>query len=181
MSSELLAAKPNTTKLRYLLIVVLVMAVDQFTKYWVSLKLSEGDEIDVISGFFKLSYTENPGIAFGMLNSGNVKWLLVAISIAAITVVVYYMRRTPVSNTLLLWSLSLLAAGICGNLVDRLRLGRVIDFLLVYYKSYQWPVFNVADTAITIGAALMAIELFLSPQPERATLAEPAESPNVEP
>jgi signal peptidase II len=109
-----------------------------------------------------------------------VKWLLVAVSVAAIIVVIYYMRRTPVSNTLLLWSLALLAAGICGNLIDRVRLGRVIDFILLYYKDYQWPVFNVADTAITIGAALMAIELFLAPQAERPTVADPVEAPHVE-
>ena len=180
MSSEVLAGKPSSTKAWYLLITALVICFDQFTKYWVSVKLREGDEIDVISGFFKLSYTENPGIAFGMLNNGNVKWLLVAISLAAISVVVYYIRRTASSNTLLLWSLSLLAAGICGNLIDRIRLGQVIDFLLVYYRDYKWPVFNVADTAITIGAALMAIELFLSPHADRATIAEPAESSNLD-
>jgi signal peptidase II len=143
-------------------------------------KLREGDEIDIIRGFFKLSYTENPGIAFGMLNNGNVKWLLVSVSIAAVMVVVYYMARTSASNSLLLWSLSLLAAGICGNLIDRVRLGRVIDFILIYYKDYQWPVFNIADTAITIGAALMAIELFVAPQTERPTVVEPVEAPNVE-
>lgn len=180
MSSEAIATKAGALKIWYLLIATLVMLFDQFTKYWVSVKLREGDEIDIIRGFFKFSYTENPGIAFGMLNNGNVKWLLVAISVAAITVVVYYMRRTPVSNTLLLWSLALLAAGICGNLIDRVRLGRVIDFILLYYKDYQWPVFNIADTAITIGAALMAIELFLAPQPERPTVVDPAEAPNVE-
>jgi signal peptidase II len=180
MSSEVMDAKAGSQKLWYLAVTMMVMAIDQFTKYWVSVKLREGDEIDVIRGFFKLSYTENPGIAFGMLNNGNVKWLLVAISVTAIMVVIYYMRRTPVSNSLLLWSLALLAAGICGNLIDRFRLGRVIDFLLLYYKDYQWPVFNVADTAITIGAALMAIELFLSPQAERPPVVELPESPNVE-
>jgi signal peptidase II len=180
MSSEVIAARTNTMKLWYLIIAALVMFLDQFTKYWVSVKLREGDEIDIIRGFLKLSYTENPGIAFGMLNNGNVKWLLVAVSVAAIIVVVYYMRRTPVSNTLLLWSLALLAAGICGNLIDRFRLGRVIDFILLYYRDYRWPVFNIADTAITIGAALMAIELFLSPQAERTPVVEPAEAPNVE-
>ena len=180
MSSEVIAARTSTMKLGYLFIATLVMLFDQFTKYWVSVKLREGDEIDVIRGFVKFSYTENPGIAFGMLNNGNVKWLLVAISVAAIMVVIYYMRRTPISNTLLLWSLALLAAGICGNLIDRFRLGRVIDFILLYYKGYQWPVFNIADTAITIGAALMAIELFLSPQAERTPVVEAAETPNVE-
>src|SRR5215831_370802 len=156
MSSDVIDARSSAMKLWYLLIAMLVMLFDQITKYWVSVKLREGDEIDVIRGFFKLSYTENPGIAFGMFNNGNVKWLLVSVSIAAVLVVVYYMRRTPVANSLLLWSLALLAAGICGNLVDRIRMGRVIDFILIYYKSYQWPVFNIADTAITIGAALMA-------------------------
>ena len=180
MSSEVIDARSNAMKVWYLLIATLVMLFDQITKYWVSVKLREGDEIDIIRGFFKLSYTENPGIAFGMLNSGNVKWLLVAVSIAAVLVVVYYMRRTPVTNSLLLWSLALLAAGICGNLVDRVRMGRVIDFILIYYKSYQWPVFNIADTAITIGAALMAIELFLAPQAERTKLGEAAEAPNAE-
>lgn len=180
MSSEVIATKTSTMKLWYLLFATLVMLFDQFTKAWVSVKLREGDEIDVIRGFFKFSYTENPGIAFGMLNNGNVKWLLVTISVAAIVVVLYYMKRTPVSNTLLLWALALLAAGICGNLIDRVRLGRVIDFILLYYKDYQWPVFNIADTAITIGAALMAIELFLAPQAETTTVVEPAEAPNVE-
>ena len=180
MSAEAIPTKASAMKLWYLFIALLVMSFDQFTKYWVAVNLREGDEIDVIRGFFKLSYTENPGIAFGMLNNGNVKWLLVAVSVTAIMVVVYYMRRTPISNTMLLWSLSLLAAGICGNLIDRFRLGRVIDFLLLYYKSYQWPVFNVADTAITIGAALMAIELFLSPQAERPAIVEPAESSSAE-
>lgn len=180
MSSEVLNTKASSAKVWYLFISALVMALDQFTKYWVSVKLREGDEIDIIRGLFKLSYTENPGIAFGMLNNGDVKWLLVSVSVAAIVVVIYYMRRTPISNTLLLWSLSLLAAGISGNLIDRFRLGRVIDFILIYYKDYQWPVFNIADTAITIGAALMAIELFLSPQPDRPPVVEPAESPNAE-
>jgi signal peptidase II len=180
MSSEVLANRAPTIKLWYTLIATLVMLFDQITKYWVAVKLSDGDEIDIIQGFFKFSYTENPGIAFGMLNNGNVKWLLVSISVAAIMVVIYYMKRTPSSNTLLLWSLSLLAAGICGNLIDRVRLGRVIDFILIYYKDYQWPVFNIADTAITIGAALMAIELFLAPQAERSTVVDPAEAPNVE-
>ena len=181
MSSEEIAARSSTMKFWYLFMAMLVMLFDQFTKYWVSIKLREGDEIDIIRGFLKLSYTENPGIAFGMLNNGNVKWLLVAVSVAAVMVVVYYMKRTPVSNSLLLWSLALLAAGISGNLIDRVRLGRVIDFILVYYKDHQWPVFNIADTAITIGAALMAIELFLSPQAERTKVEPaPAEAPNAE-
>ncbi|HLG15916.1 MAG TPA: signal peptidase II [Blastocatellia bacterium] len=165
MTSEGVNPNTRTGKGWCVLVVGLVLTLDQFTKLLVSAKLREGDEITLIGGLLNLNYTKNPGIAFGMLNNGNVKWLLVAISVAAVAVVAYYLKRTRASNRLLLWSLSLLAAGISGNLVDRVRMGTVIDFIDVYHKSYHWPVFNVADTAITIGAALMAIELFLAPQP----------------
>ena len=174
MSSEAVGASAG--KVKYLIITALVMALDQFTKYVVSTRMQEGDEIDVIRNFFTISYTKNPGIAFGMLNSGNLRWLFVAISVVAVLVVLAYMMRTAATNRLLLLSLALLAAGICGNLIDRVRIGRVIDFFLVHYREHQFPVFNVADTAISIGAALMAIELFITPQAERATTAAPAES-----
>ena len=174
MSSE--AGSASAGKLKYLIITAFVMALDQFTKYIVSTRMQLGDEIDVIRNFFAISYTQNPGIAFGMLNSGALRWLFVAISVIAVLVVLVYMMRTSAANRLLLWSLSLLAAGICGNLIDRVRIGRVIDFFLLHYKDNQFPVFNVADTAISIGAALMAIELFIAPQSERATEPVPAES-----
>src|SRR5437868_3343576 len=174
MSSE--AGSASAGKLKYLIITAFVMALDQFTKYIISTRMQLGDEIDVIRNFFAISYTQNPGIAFGMLNSGALRWLFVAISVIAVLVVLVYMMRTSAANRLLLWSLSLLAAGICGNLIDRVRIGRVIDFFLLHYKDNQFPVFNVADTAISIGAALMAIELFIAPQSERATTAAPAES-----
>ncbi len=173
MSSEAVSASAG--KLKYLVITAFVMALDQFTKYIVSTRMQIGDEIDVIRNFFAISYTQNPGIAFGMLNSGAFRWLFVAISVVAVLVVLAYMMRTSAANRLLLWSLALLAAGICGNLIDRVRIGRVIDFFLLHYKDSQFPVFNVADTAISIGAALMAIELFITPQSERAAAA-PAES-----
>jgi signal peptidase II len=177
MSAAAIGTQSRAGKFWYLVVMALVLALDQFTKYWVSLTLRNGGDIEVIPGFLTLSYTENPGIAFGMLSNGNVRWLLVAVSVAAVVIVAYYMARTHASNRLLLWSLSLLAAGIVGNLIDRVHMGRVIDFIEAYYKSYHWPVFNVADTAITIGAALMAIELFVSPQAERATATERNESP----
>ncbi|HMG35786.1 MAG TPA: signal peptidase II [Blastocatellia bacterium] len=176
MSSEAVSVKTGAERIWWLTVTMFALAADQFTKYWMSIRLRTGDDIDVVPGFVKFSYTENPGIAFGMLNHGNVKWFLVAISVIAIIAVVYYISRTPASNRLLLWSLALLAAGIAGNLIDRIRLGRVIDFILIYYRSYQWPVFNVADTAITIGAALMAIELFLTPHGERERIAAPVET-----
>lgn len=181
MSSEAVETNASAGKLWYLTITVLVLALDQLTKLWVARELYPDGEINIISGFLKFSYTENPGIAFGMLSDGNVKWLLVAVSGAAITIVIFYLMRTPASNSLLLWSLALLAAGISGNLIDRIRMGRVIDFIEVYYRSFHWPVFNVADTAISIGAALMAIELFFSSSPRKTTSEELNESPEESP
>ena len=84
-------------------------------------------------------------------------------------VVVYYMRRTPASNTLLLWSLSLLAAGISGNLIDRVRLGAVADFLDVHAFGYHWPAFNIADAAITIGVAVLIFDSVFGAAEHRGT------------
>jgi signal peptidase II len=156
----------GVSKARYLIITALAIAFDQITKYWVTQRLGEGGEIVVIKNFFVISYTENPGIAFGMLGSANVKWVLVAISVVAIFIVVYYLMHSPLSNRLLMWSLALLAGGIAGNLIDRVRLGRVIDFLEFFYRDWHFPVFNVADTVITIGASLMAIELLFASPPK---------------
>ena len=153
-------------KLWYLTITAVVMVVDQMTKYWVAAALRDGGEIVLIRGLLNFSYTENPGIAFGMLNNGNVKWLLVGVSVVAIAVVVFYLMKTGSHNRLLLVALSLLAGGISGNLVDRVRMGRVIDFIEVYYKTNHFPVFNVADTAITVGALFLAYDLFFPGQPQ---------------
>ena len=180
MSSVAISEDTNTGKLWYMIITAFVLTLDQFTKYWAAINLSEGDEVHLVQGLLKFSYTENPGIAFGMLGDGSLRWVLVTVSVAAIIIVTFYMMRTSASNSLLLWSLALLAAGICGNLIDRIRLGRVIDFIEAYYRGYHFPVFNVADTAITIGAALMAIELFFAPHQKEATVAEHGESPQLE-
>jgi signal peptidase II len=173
--SERSLTEDVSAKLWYLIITGGVLVLDQLTKYWAAAALRSGGEIIVIRGLVSFNYTENSGIAFGMLNDGNVKWPLVAISTAAISLVLFYMMRTEASNRLLLVALSLLAAGISGNLIDRIRMGSVIDFIEVYYKTFRWPVFNIADTAISIGAALLAIDLFLAPRQAKTELAEPAQ------
>ncbi|HKV42470.1 MAG TPA: signal peptidase II, partial [Blastocatellia bacterium] len=155
-------------------IAVVVLLLDQVSKYWVSTKLQDGN-VSVISGFLDFSYTENRGIAFGMLNNGDMKWLLIVVSVAAIAVVLFYLLRTAASNRALLISLSLLAGGISGNLIDRIRLGRVIDFIDVYHNLHHWPVFNIADTAISIGALLLAIDLFLAPHTDQIPAEEQAQ------
>jgi len=176
LSDSTTADRAGTERIRYLAVTAIVLVLDQITKYWVAAALQGDGEIVVVPGFMNFSYTENPGIAFGMLNNGNMKWLLVAISVAAIAVVVFYLTRTSPANRVLLIALGLLAGGITGNLIDRIRMGRVIDFIEVFYKTYHWPVFNVADAAISVGAALLAIDLFLAPAASRTTAHEPGES-----
>jgi signal peptidase II len=176
MTTDSTSIENPASKAWYLLITAVAIALDQFTKYWITRTLGAGGEIVVIKGFFSLGYTENPGIAFGMLGAANVKWALVAISVTAIFIVIYYMMRAPSSGRLLLWALALLAGGIAGNLIDRVRMGRVIDFLEFYYQDWHFPVFNVADTVITIGASLMAIELLFGPPPHPAEAADEAKA-----
>jgi len=166
MTSDSVGINNPANKAWYLLITAVAVAIEQFTKYWITRTLGGGGEIVVIKGFFSLGYTENPGIAFGMLSTVNVKWALVAVSVTAIFIVVYYMMHAPASGRLLLWALALLAGGIAGNLIDRVRMGRVIDFLEFYYGNWHFPVFNVADTVISIGACLMAIELLFASPPK---------------
>jgi len=181
LSDSSTAGRAGTERFRYLAVTAIVLVLDQITKYWVAAALQGDGEIVVVRGLMNLSYTENSGIAFGMLNNGDMKWLLIAISVAAIAVVVFYLTRTSPANRILLVALGLLAGGISGNLIDRIRMGRVIDFIEVFYRSYHWPVFNVADAAISVGAVLLAVDLFLAPGASRTGAAEAGESYSGEP
>jgi signal peptidase II len=116
----------------------------------------------LISGVLDLVYAENPGIAVGQLQEGGSfgRWFFVVLAVAAAVAVLIYFFRTARSDDRMLGACALLLAGITGNLVDRARLGHVIDFILVHYKSYHWPVFNVADMSICAGAFLLVYDMF---------------------
>jgi signal peptidase II len=135
--------------------------VDQSSKAWAVRALRFGDGKQIIKGFVDLIYTENPGIAFGQLQEGGAfgRWFFVVLAIAAAVAVFYYFIRTPRNDDRVLGACSLLLAGILGNLTDRVRLGYVIDFIVLHAGSYHWPTFNVADASITLGAVLLAYDL----------------------
>jgi signal peptidase II len=136
--------------------------LDQVSKYWAYNKLRFNPDIGVIDGFFKLSYVENTGIAFGVLSSfsGNWKiWLLSSISVIAISLVTYFALKAPGNKKLFLIALMLVLGGIIGNLIDRIHLHAVIDFIELYVGDYHWPTFNVADMAICIGAFFLSIDI----------------------
>jgi signal peptidase II len=150
------------SRITYFAVSLGLLVLDQLSKLWANQRLQNVDTIEVVPNFFRLTYARNRGVAFSLLADSKfeMKWILVAVSAAAAIGVIDYILRTPASQKLLSTSLALLLAGITGNLIDRFRLGEVIDFLdFHWYEKYTWPTFNVADSAICIGAILLAFEI----------------------
>lgn len=149
-------------KFAYLVIAGGVFMIDQVTKAWAARELKLGGDRSVISGFLNFAYAQNTGVAFSMLDDhGEMgRWGLSAVAFVAATLVLYFFWRTPRTDDRMLGALALLLAGIAGNVVDRMRLGYVIDFVDVQFGSWHYPTFNVADMAIVTGATLMIIDMF---------------------
>ncbi|HVF24134.1 MAG TPA: signal peptidase II [Pyrinomonadaceae bacterium] len=145
----------------YLLAALGIYFADQASKAWAVRTLRFGDERVLIPGFVRFLYTENPGIAFGQLQEGGSfgRWFFVVLAVAAAIAVFYYFLRTPRNDDRVLGACALLLAGIVGNLTDRIRLGYVVDFIVVHAGEYHWPTFNIADASITIGALLLASDI----------------------
>jgi signal peptidase II len=153
-------------RLRAALLIAGVVALDRATKLYIRAHVSPVDIYPVIPRFFNIVHTENPGAAFGMLSDLPIEWrgiLLVGISVAVMAVVGVMLGRTAaVQNRLMSTGLTLVLGGALGNLVDRLFRGTVTDFVQLFFGSYEFPSFNVADSAITIGAGLLVIDLWRS-------------------
>lgn len=151
-------------KLGYLGIAGGVFLIDQTSKAWAAKNLRLGGDRSVIEGFLNLTYAQNTGIAFSMLDDhGDAgRWGLSVVAFVAATLVLFFFWRTPRADDRILGSLALLLAGIVGNVTDRLRLGYVIDFVDVQFGNWHYPTFNVADAAICIGAGLLLLDMVLS-------------------
>jgi signal peptidase II len=150
-------------RVAYLLAAFGIYMTDQASKAWAVRALRFGEDRTIIPGFLSFVYAENRGIAFGQLQEGGAfgRWFFVVLaSLAAIAVLIYFWR-TPRMSDRVLGACALLLAGILGNLTDRVRLGYVVDFILAYFRSFHWPVFNVADMSICAGAFLLVCDLFL--------------------
>jgi len=157
-------------RLGYLIAAFGIYLIDQASKAWAVRRLRFGSDVTVIQGFLDFIYTENTGIAFGQLQDGGSfgRWFFVALAVAATGAVLYYFFKTPRSDDRILGGCALLLAGIVGNLTDRVRLGYVVDFIVLHAGQYYWPTFNVADASICLGALLLAYDLVFTrrPQPE---------------
>src|SRR5712675_670385 len=150
-------------RMGYLVASLGIYLMDQSSKAWAVRRLRFADQT-IIKGVLDFVYAENPGIAFGQLQEGGAfgRWFFVILAgLAAIAVFVYFVR-TPRTDDRVLGACALLLAGILGNLTDRVRLGFVIDFILVHAGSYHRPTFNVADASILVGASLLAYDLIFS-------------------
>jgi signal peptidase II len=155
-------------KLAYLLAAGAVFMIDQTTKAWAVRQLRFGGDINVIDGFLNFVYAENTGVAFSMFDDhgSTGRWGLSVIAGIAAVFVLFYFWRVPRTHDRLLGALAMLLAGIVGNLTDRVRLGFVVDFIQVHYKDWYYPIFNVADMAICVGAGLLILDMFLSKKTE---------------
>ncbi len=149
-----------------LTLALLVVVADRVTKTWVQRSMTVFDAKQVIPGWLRIVHTENPGAAFGVLAEGNAlirSIVLIGIStlVLAFVASALWSRKSAFTATPTRAGLSLILGGAVGNLFDRISLGTVTDFIEVYHGSWSFPAFNVADSAITVGAALLLIDLLM--------------------
>ncbi len=146
-----------------------VIIFDQITKAVIQNMVPLYHSIAVIPGFFSITHIHNPGGAFGFMASkspGLRNLLFLLISSLAVCVIFYFYKKTPRKYSLLSACFALILGGALGNLIDRIRFGKVVDFLDFYIGSYHWPAFNVADSAITVGIGIYVILVILKKMPE---------------
>src|SRR5580704_8302273 len=152
----------------HFILAVFVVLLDRWTKRLVAFHIAMYTHIQIIPRFFRLTHTENTGAAFSLFADSPSHWkttLLIGFSLIAMIIVsVLLWKQSHVLTTTGI-ALSLILGGAVGNLWDRVASGRVVDFLLFYVKQYQWPVFNLADSAIVVGAALLVIEILFYKSP----------------
>lgn len=163
----------SNTRATHFLLALFVVLLDRWTKRLVAAHIAMYTHIQVIPGFFRITHTENTGAAFSLFADSPSHWktaMLISFSVVAMIVVSVLLWKQSRALTMTGIALSLILGGAVGNLWDRVASGRVVDFLLFYVKTYQWPVFNLADSAIVVGASLLVLEIiFGQPKTTSAT------------
>jgi signal peptidase II len=157
-------------RLPYIILVLATLVFDRWTKTLIQKRFDLNESISVIDGFFNITYVRNTGVAFGIFDPLSLPAKSVFLSVFtafAAVVVITYSIRSSLKNRLLQVALALVLGGALGNLYDRLAYGYVVDFLEFYVGAYHWPSFNVADSAISIGVALLALEILRNETPSR--------------
>jgi len=161
-------------RIPYLVLSLVIIIADAWTKWLVSTRIDLHESIPLIPDFLQLVHVRNTGAAFGIGASRVVPLLLNLGAIGVFFVVVAYAFRAAVTDRVLQTGLHLILGGAIGNLIDRFRLGYVVDFVDVFVKSHHWPAFNVADSAICIGIALLFLDMRRKPESDEVTSIEPS-------
>jgi signal peptidase II len=160
-------------KIRYIILLVvsaLVLVLDQLTKLYIDRGMALHSSITVVQGFFNITYLRNKGAAFGILANSSYRLpFFILVSAVAVCVIVVVINRLREDQKLAAVSLSLIFSGALGNLIDRVRLGEVIDFLDAHWYEHHWPAFNIADSAICVGVVLLAIDMYLEERRGKAS------------
>ncbi len=156
--------KASFGRLAWLWLSLLVLVVDQASKYYFETRLELYEQIVVIPDYFSWMLAYNTGAAFSFLadSSGWQRWLFALIAVVVSAVLVVWLKRLGRDDTWLAIALALVLGGALGNLYDRVAIGHVIDFIFVHWKEHGFPAFNVADSAITVGAIMLALDMFKS-------------------
>lgn len=156
--------------LKWLWLSLAVVVLDQLTKYWAVSALPLYTPVAVMPSL-NLTLTRNTGAAFSLLNDagGWQRWLFIGLALLVSTAIVVWLRRLRPGQGWWACALALVAGGAVGNVIDRLAHGYVIDFIDVYYRHWHWPAFNLADSAITVGAAMLVIEGLFGGRRSRAS------------
>jgi len=144
------------------------VGLDQITKMYISSVMSLHASYPVIDGLFSITYVRNPGAAFGLFANATPMFrslFLIVVSAVAIVMILWFLAKNRSGGMLLTFALSLILGGAVGNLLDRIRFGDVVDFLDFYIASWHWPAFNVADSAISVGAVLLIVEMLRRERP----------------
>ena len=152
----------NTARATHFVLALFIVLLDRWTKHLVAARIAMYTHIQVIPGFFRITHTENTGAAFSLFADSPSHWktvMLISFSVIAMIVVSILLWNQSRPFTMTGIALSLILGGAFGNLWDRVAAGRVVDFLDVYYRTYHWPVFNLADSAIVVGASLLVLEI----------------------
>jgi len=147
--------------LKWLWLSLLAVILDQASKLAIAGSMQLYQSIEIVP-YFNLTYVHNTGAAFSFLSEagGWQRWFFAGLALVISVVIAVWLARLKRHETLLAVALSLILGGAIGNLIDRLAYGYVIDFLDVYYQTWHWPAFNIADSAITLGVILMLVESF---------------------
>ena len=145
-------------------VVGLIVVSDQVTKAFLRSALALHDSLEVIPGFLALTHVRNTGAAFGFLNTTDFpfkSFVIPLVAVGALLAIALYAARLPIQDRLARFGLALILGGAIGNLIDRATVGYVLDFVDVYWRQYHFWAFNVADSAITVGAAVMILDMLM--------------------